>query len=365
MSEVATVDKERELLVEKRRASWGQLGVDILEHQFAFQARAQALIAKIKHPNKFEEIPACEALYKELRSGQATLEKDRKEDTSRLDYVSTQLMTAEKSLNDPLKGMYDAIVDKKKEQADVLAIKAAKDEEVRKFIETIKTRLSQHEFQSRSKISTDITAIYNTALETGILPTEINDYIQGKIKKFSMLDFELTTPTQFKVKHILPEEIDQLLEEHWKTNPYAYYNIFVKDLQEKFSDYEVAFRNKEAALELSKKQAAEAAETLKVNQQNEETAIKLQATATPVMHAGPAVKPLKKSFEVDMPETLDNAALILSGFFANLALCEKKTTVEKWFNFSAGHAAKALAKVKYDDNDFQPEGIVWKEVSKL
>jgi hypothetical protein len=39
--------------------------------------------------------------------------------------------------------------------------------------------------------------------------------------------------------------------------------------------------------------------------------------------------------------------------------------VNKWFAFTPNQAATALAKVKCDDNNFAPAGIIFKEVDKL
>jgi hypothetical protein len=78
------------------------------------------------------------------------------------------------------------------------------------------------------------------------------------------------------------------------------------------------------------------------------------------------LKALKKAYEVDMPETFDSVMKIFSAFMANKQKCLEKVNIKKWFvSFNADSAAKALAKVKSDDNQFAPLGIVWKEVDKL
>jgi plasmid replication initiation protein len=77
------------------------------------------------------------------------------------------------------------------------------------------------------------------------------------------------------------------------------------------------------------------------------------------------VKALKKVYKVEMPETYDNAMLIMAAFLANSAKCREKTSTTKWFAFNATSAATALSRVKNDDNNFAPKGINFIEVDKL
>ncbi len=153
----------------------------------------------------------------------------------------------------------------------------------------------------------------------------------------------------------------------FKQNPEQYIQLYTNELRKKFIDYSVAYSNKKQAIELAAKEDEEKQKALIEEANNKETAIQLESVSEvlEVTVSGPEIKALKKSYEVNMPETVESVIMIMAAFTANLQLCMPKLKVTKWFKFTPDQAATALAKVKCDDNNFAPKGITFKEVEKL
>ena len=141
--------------------------------------------------------------------------------------------------------------------------------------------------------------------------------------------------------------------------------MFANEIEAKFFDYAVAFSNKEVALKQAEEEKAKKAQEIADAQQNQAVANKLESVAQAVTVDTPMTKALKKSYAIDMPETIESALLIQAAFVSNLQLCLPKMRVTKWFDLKVSQCGDALAKLKCDDNNFQPSGIQFKEVDKL
>jgi hypothetical protein len=366
MSEANTpaLQKEESEIIQKKRAAWGNLGVTVHETEQLLNLRAQAAVSKIKMPANIAEVPEAESQLKELKSAQKSIEAERKAITSKLDDLSQRLMLPEKSLNEPITNLSNSIIAIKKEEERIQQIKVLKAQEISSLKERIKSYLSQKDFEFRSDINNKVTQAYQHALQKDIKPEGIAEYINACVKKVGAIHFAVDRPG-ITLKYVLPEEYEQILEETFVFDANGYVELLGSELTDKFADYDVAYQNKQAALQLAEKEAAEKEAQLQKDLENQQIANKMEAASTPIINEAPQVKALKKSYEVDMPENMENAIKILSAFAANRTLCLPKLRVTKWFAFTPAQAATALAKVKCDDNNFQPLGIIFKEVDKL
>ncbi len=183
------------------------------------------------------------------------------------------------------------------------------------------------------------------------------------LSRFTDADFKIITPTNAYLL-ISPAEFSAMCNELLTVDSKPYLATYENALRVKFSDYSVALVNKEQALALSKQESETAAQKIQSEKLNADTAAKLQSVAIdPVVST--TTRALKKSYAIDMPETIQSVIAIMTAFTANIDKCLPKLNVNKWFAFTPAQAGTALAKVKCDDNDFAPAGVIFKSVDKL
>lgn len=369
-TEVATkkqeVSEQELATIEKKRAAWGKLGVDIYTSEMQLQARAQQIKLAIKHPSTIEEVPEAEKKLASLRKDYNTLKNDRIALTSKFDAVSTRLMEPEKSLVDPLTKYNDSIVVIKKKHEEDEKKKLGKLQEEKDLTEKMKKFLAEKDFQFRNHINAVIDVTYQMALtEEDIKPEDIQAYLDIHSTSLGDSDFQIAKPS-FPVRVLTIEEHNDVMQRQFHTNPNAYTKIFKRELSNKFLDYKIAYQNKKAALERSEKDAQEKQKNLEVEKSNAELSAALDATSSSFVSNAPAgVKALKKVYKVEMEETIENAIRIMGAFTANKAACMAKMNIKNWFSITPASMCIALAKLKNDDNNFQPSNITFVEVDKL
>lgn len=215
-----------------------------------------------------------------------------------------------------------------------------------------------------NRVSSYITRCYEKALNDGITPDQVDEYVKKSKDAVSEAQF-LETATPFMVSEISQEESLNVYKKYFPINVANYLQQFSSGLDHRFSDYAVAFNNKADALRMAQEEEAKKAEQAALAAKQQEVANQLQQASFNVVIEPTGTKPLKQAYEVDMPETLDSVLAIMAAFSANISLCLPKLKVNKWFSFTPTQAANALGKVKTDDNSFAPSGIHFKTVDKL
>jgi len=353
--------------LEKKRQSWGAIGIKIHEQQLQLQIRAQDALSKLEElPTTIDEIPQAEAILKEVGALKRQIEADRKAITSKFDPVFERLMAPEKSFAVPMAAYVAAIIAIKKEEEKKAEDRRKKADELARIRQALITTQSHYDAEFKTIITERVGTAFTWALEKGIMPgAECDDYkdrVKFKIKE-SLFHTEEPTLTKGLATE---EEFKAIYNEVWKINAADYVALFAGELDRKFAGYEVAYQNKQQALAMAKEEQERRLREIEEQKQHTEIAATLDANATDLtVIEGGMLKALKKAYEVDMPENFENAMKIFSAFMANKQKCLEKVNIKKWFNFDASSAAKALAKVKSDDNQFAPLGIIWKEVDKL
>lgn len=363
------VEKQLSEVEAKKYAAWGNLGLAVHETEMKLQAMAQGAIAKLKYPSKIEEVEEAELMIKAVKKEQATIEKERKEITSRFDDVSSRLMLPAKSINEPLTKSEAACIKIKSEYAKIQAAKQQKADEIKSIREKIASYLSNADAEAKSTIAISVTAAYEHALTKGdIKPDAIKEFVLKCYSRITEENFRLQAPN-IQLKLVQPEEMNLILDEEFHFDANKYVQLYQDELDRKFDDYAVAYANKVEALELSKRQEKEKQDQIKAEKEQADLAASIAVNSEPInataSDAGPVVKALKRSYEVNMLETPENAIAIIGAFVANFQLCNAKLKVSKWFSITPTQMAAALSKVKCDDNNFQPAGIIFKEVEKL
>ena len=365
MSNELTLTEPANEIIEQKRTSWGQMGIVVYKQELQLQAEAQAVINSIVHPETIEDVPVAEMKLKEVKAAQKTIEGKRKEITSRFDDVIKRLMEPEKSFSDPIKTLSDNIItlkkaheeDQRKKQAISLDVNA-----IRMHYANEHSRIAS---ELKAKVNNLVARCYEKALNENIEPDNVEAYLNAS-KEALMPQHFCFKVNAFVANHPDNSQLsEQLFNEVNSVDVSVYINDFKKEVDFKFSDYSIAYNNKADALKLAKDQEEENARKIKEQRESQEMAARLELAATPVDVTPVFTKELKKTYEVDMPETVESVLKIMAAFSANINLCLPKLKVNKWFAFTPAQAANVLGKLKTDDNSFQPSGITFKQVDKL
>jgi len=347
--------------------SWGKMGLKVKHVELALQLRAQESLKKLEVvPLTIEDVQSAEQILKEVKNELQQIIADRKAITSKFDPVFERLMIPEKSFAEAMAAYVSAIITIKKEEEKKIEDRRKKADELARIRQALITTQAYYDAEFKTQIVEWVGATFTKALEKDTKPgQECEDYMDRAKFKMKASYFPVEKPTL--TKGIVTEaEFDNIYKEVWTIDPAVYVELFKTELDKKFAGYEVAYQNKQQALAMAKEEQALRLREIEEQKQHSTIAAELDAGATDLsVIEGGMLKALKKCYEVDMPENFENAMKIFSAFLVNKEKCLEKVNIKKWFNFDASSAAKALAKVKSDDNAFAPLGIIWKEVDKL
>jgi hypothetical protein len=349
-------------LLEKRKQTWAFIGEKIHYLELELQTQAQTAIKNlVKLPEAIKDVKEAEETLSWVKGIQKGIEAKRKETTSKFDPVFERLMAPEKSLNDPIQKYQARIIELKQGQEKIDNEKRKAQDETARVKQFLLTTIDNYHAKFKSWIISKVNEAFLFALNKGIKPgTEVEDY-QGRVAfRINKDHFKIELP---EIKTFL-EDINPLVTEYFLIDPAYYIDLFKSELEKRFFDYETAFINKAAALEQIKKDQETRLQEIEQQRLNKEAAGHLESYSTDLQPASD-LKPLRKTYAVDMEETFTNAMKIFAAFMANKEKCFNKTTTKKWFGFNASSAALALSKVKSEDNNFAPSGISFKEVPKL
>lgn len=353
-------------IIEKKRKTWADMGVSTYNAELKLQAMASDACNKFSIPSNYNDLIEAESDLKTLKQSQKLVETERKAITSKFDELCSRLMNPEKSFNEPIKLLTEAIIKVKKEHEVKQKVVEQQNNERKAIKDMVLNYINNKDAEIKSFISNKVSNALQYALKEGDVTMEtLPDFLISCEKKYETSFFNIEPP-KYHVTAITADECQQIIAENFKWDPIFYFTLYKAELLKKFSDYEVQVNNKIQALELAAKQEAEKQHALAVEKANKETAIKLESLSVDISTiSNTGVKELKKVYEIDMPETIESVLAIMSAFSANIHLCMPKLKVNKWFAFTPLQAGNALAKVKCDDNVFNPSGIIFKEVSKL
>jgi hypothetical protein len=345
--------------------AWGTFGEAVYRTELSIQFKASEQIKELCLPSTIADIQDAESLLKKMKAVKLEVQNERKVITGKTDALSARLMEPEKSLDEPIKALEAAIIKVKKEHEAVEKAKRDKDEERKRIVEEIKNYVARCDANYKTIINNLVDVKYRAALNASLSPDTIESYIEETCAAVTIANFPKSQP-RISVSLHNEEELNELLKEHVTLSRAEYVQLFAVELEKKLSDYEVAHNNKEEAIRQAAIEKKAKDDEIQQEQNQASIAAKLESVST-VITDTPTLftKALKKSYEVDMPETIESVLAIQAAFAANINLCLPKLRVAKWFEFKPSQAAAALAKVKCEDNNFRPSGITFKEVDKL
>lgn len=366
MSNIILTNEQNKTLADKRSA-WANLGAAIYKLDLELQASAQQLIGKLIYPTDIKQVEEAEKALKEVKSERIKLENRRKEITNPVNERMSELMASEKSLTDPIAKAESAIISIKKAEQERIDSEKKRQNQIIQLTEFCKLTFEKAKNEHVLYINDVCTKSYLNALNKGILPENVLSMIDDFINSFQKEKFYTPVINVFNYDKIKVEEAEEIVN-RYKTivNADELYKLLCDEIRKKFSDYEVAFLNKEEAAKKANEE--DAAKKAEVENQNKmaEIASKISASAE---HQQPVVtnnvKALKSVYKVDMPETVESVLLIMAAFSGNIDKCLPKLKVNKWFAFTPLQAATCLEKIKNDDENFNPQGIIFKSHDKL
>lgn len=361
MTTELTITQQEVIL--KKRAAWSDLGESIHFVELALQKEALDLIALLIPPTDIKEVPQAEATLKLVKAGAQKLQDKRKEGTSRFDSITSRLMLPEKSTLEPVTAYANAIISLKSAYEKEQAVVVNKAKEVVRVKEALLNQVNTFDANCKTTIAKLISDAYSYALGAGAVGTveALITYLKKVSAKITTAKF-VFAPVKPSMQYLNEKEYAELVSE--LSVPTDYVALFAQDLKAQFSDYETAWHNKETALANQKKEAAEKAQAIADELANKNIAAKLDAISVPALPVSD-VKALRKSYVIDMPDTMETSLKILGAFIANYSACSAKLRITKASNFGVPNATTALQGVKSADNAFSVEGIIWREVAKL
>ena len=366
---------EQIAIIAQKGLSWKQFGEMAAGLEIQLLEDAASLIKRIeKLPTTIEEIQVAEATLKNVSSEYLRLEENRKKVTSTTDKITERFMAPSKSVQPLIVAYRNSIVAVKTTyEKSQLAVKE-KVKEITFVKEYLSNQVNAFDAACKQKIADKISGSYKWALAlVGEKPRihtvdKLSEHIVTVLSHLTVKDF-IFNPNTPKLVYLNEQDYADMVAE--VNIPTDYVKLFHDDVKEKYSDYETAQEQAEAALRIDKEESAAKERAIAEELKNKNIAAKLDAVAVPIVDKN-VVKPLKKSYALSLPEnweTSDEAwtvnARIISACISNWSACIKETRLKNAGNFSVNHMIKCLEGLKNEDNTFEVTGIVWKEVSKL
>lgn len=357
---------------EAKRKAWGQVGVIFYSTEIALQLRAGTLKTKLAAmPKEPKDLATAEATLKSVKQDRNTLEEERKKITSRVQDAISRIMIPEKEVDQAIKDFEAAIISvkkKKKEADDKEEHKkielAAVAEKVRIYIAN--TNAEWLKYQAKLISDSYVAALNGIEGKMAPVPPENIQAYVAKVKARVNIDNRTMEAPLIAAVINTQEDVDAEIKKHFTPiSAQEYVDGFVADIDLKYSDYELAWKDKEQALKINEEEVAENAIAIDKQQSADVATAGFQAMATTTI-SETTTKTLKEAYALDMPETLESCKKIIHAYMLNAAKCDKELRISKWFTgFGVKQMIAALEKVKNDDNNFNFTGLVWKTVDKL
>jgi hypothetical protein len=359
--------KTPEEIVQDKITVWGAFGKQAHETEIELQLEAQKLKARIITPKNIGEVELAEKTLKEVRAGRKAMEEKRKNNvTGVLDALGKRLIGYEQALDNPILEAELSIIkikeDHQKEQSRLTNI----ENEKKSIRERAGIRKTEMEASLRTMIENKVNEQYAKALQDDVKPDDILTHVLHVKGIFTVQDFKCGFP-QFATTHISQQEMLNIVTEVFKIDSQALLKEYFSAVDNKFADYHVAYYNKESAIKRSEEETKQNLAQIEEKKENEQIATKLETAAQPLnAPISVPVKELKTGFEIDMPmKEREVCKKVTMAFYANEDKCLKYLRVQDWSKFTPSQMATALCKVKTEDINFQPQGIIFKQISKL
>lgn len=355
------INKETE---NKRNVAWGKFGVQLYHTEVNLQLRAQEIISKLIEPVSIEFIAQAEAAYAAVKKEHAELQKDRIAVTGKFNPVVKRLMEPENGINEALEKNYQAILKAKQEQKDALKNEANKAKELKEIAAQVRVYVADMHAAALNAQLALLSKAYEHALSTSLSMQALPEFLQKLCARVNLNNC-IVPPPKPQFQYNKQADVDKVVAENFNPWPaQKYVDGFALDVTNKFSDWEQALQNKDAAKKLNDDAVAETTAAIDDQKTKQTTAAKLEALSVPIVEDA-GMKPLKETWKISEPNNWDETFAIINAFAVNRNLVQKELSKIKPINFGIKQMIAALVAVKNLDEKFECTGITFSKIEKL
>ena len=347
----------------------------IFKFEVAEQLHLTKLTASTKLPTLIADIPEAEKTLDWLKSEYKACEERTKEFTAPLNGVIDRLNGYKKQLSNEVtekgKKIRTGLIPtleaallplKQKEQADKAAAQQ-RAQMLHNFRLECINGLNDAQAKSRLIVEQLKTQAYTHAIQN-VAVVNIGAYAVACREKVTVATFTLAMP--FHCNDLDKEKIIKEVFAAWK--PQEYVAQYHAELGPLFADFANAKENASKAIQLQKD--AEFANTMKVAEQSTQlkAAAVVQAAASSAPTYAPATvatKELKTTWKVEMPDDWNTVIQVMQAYSVCQEKVQDKLRVGSIWGLTIQQLCNALAAIKNDDPNFQPQGIIFTQVNKL
>ena len=360
-----TIDKVLTLSPARQSAfiEFGKQGVNIAVLNSNLSILANNATAKFNElPQTITDILAAEETLKLIKKTQADINDARISGVKPITDRLSILMAYEKDLYVPIKTLTERILAAKKikEAADNSA--RLKDDEIKQYQGYITRMVADTEARFANYINEQVLAAYNYALTTGnILPEKVEEFIDKACNGRGTEKHFTNSIKPFDWKYNIPstdiqDDIYQQL-----SSPKTFADQFRAKMIDQFMDYDLAYQNKEIALQRAKEESDKEAAEIKQTNLMTNTMAAITEVATE-LKVDDGIKAIKRSYAVDFEESWEESRKISIAFWSTTK--SFKDLRMSPFKITPQQMADYLGKIKTIDNAFEITGIKWKEIEK-
>lgn len=360
-----TIDKVLTLSPARQSAfiEFGKQGVNIAVLNSNLSILANNATAKFNElPSTITDIIAAEDTLKLIKKTQADINDARISGVKPITDRLATLMAYEKNLAEPIKTLTERILAAKKikEAADNSA--RLKDDEIKQYQGYITRMVADTEARFANYINEQVLAAYNYALTTGnILPEKVEEFIDKAVNGRGTEKHFTNSIKAFDWRYNVPstEIQDDIYQQ--LSSPKTFADQFRARMIDQFMDYDLAYQNKEIALQRAKEESDKEAAEIKQTNLMTNTMAAITEVATE-LKVDDGIKAIKRSYAVDFEESWEESRKISIAFWSTTK--SFKDLRMSPFKITPQQMADYLGKIKTIDNAFEITGIKWKEIEK-
>lgn len=352
------------VLEEKRRAAWGGLGVQIYHEEIALQLIAQEITSDLITPIETKDIEDAEKSLAKVKALLKNFIERRKQTTSKFDNPIARLMGPEKGIQEAIDKNIVAIINAKRLREEETKTKENKAKELIQIAEQVRIYVADMHSAKLEALAKLISDAYKYALNTNISIDQIQAYVDkvsGRVTESN----QTAPPPKPTFKYNTQEDVDKCIAENFK--PWTgrqYVEGFAIDIKNKFTDWELALKNKPQAEKINIDEFNTTLSAIADEKEKVVVGAKLESISSPIAESTD-VKTLKYIYKISEPQTLDEAFLIMNAFIVNKKICVPALSKIKPINLSIKQMMGALEDIKNKDENFEVTGIKFNKTEKL
>lgn len=349
----------------KKVEAWGKFGSQLYRAGVRLQLQTQEIVNQLIDPTSSDLITQAEQALAAVKKDYHALQQSRIAVTSKFDPVVARLMESEKSLLKSIGINQDAIVKAKQKLKEEAKTEVAKAKELKDIAAQVRVYVADMHAASLNAQLALLSKAYDHALATSLSAESLPEFIQKLCARVN-INNSITPLPKPKFQYNTEEDINKVVAENfnpWPAQKYA--DGFALDVTNKFSDWEQALQNKEAAKKLNDDAVAETTAAIDDQKTKQTTAARLEALAIPLTE-GTDSKPLKEVWQIAEPQNTDEMFCIINAFAVNRDLVEPQLGGRtNPANIGIKQMIAALVAVKKADENFECTGITFSKTEKL